>query len=451
MSTTNDPKCTSIKQRNPLKSSLKPKKGNKSRRETLSMQNYDKTQRSYLNFTDRIKTNATFTYYDSSLDYFLHNTKIKSYDDLCSLQSDTLQAKLQDFCRHLKNTSHPNSISPIMAGVFKFLNSNNVVFNKENITSMYPAKKKPSNEEGYTLDQVQKLVGYWKSKSTRNQSLLLLLACSGVREGAIPTLRFQDLKEHEDTYLIIPYRGEKEEYVTFCTPECKNVIDSYIEDKKKRGESTTSKSFVFTNYKTDKPFSESRTRSLLQGTLDKLDDVERVKDEESGRFNIAFVHGLRKFCDTQLEEAGIKDSKIQKLIGHINGLASIYYDAKSTKLYEAYKKAIPLLTILPENRQKSLISKLQEGRTDEEMAQQETISRQGEQIKFMEKKIAHMETNPYNKYTEEKEGKMLTLSESTLAELIQTEVRKALEHTRRKKKSMLAIMPPINLFSKLQG
>lgn len=451
MSTTNPKRPFCINTNDAQTRRMKGKK-TRSRREILQMEHFDKTQRSYLNFTDRIKSNATFVYYDSSLDYFLHNSKIKSYDDLCALQSDDIQAKLQDFCRHLKNTSHPNSISPIMAGVFKFLHANGVKFDKENITSMYPAKRKPSNEEGYTLDQVQKLVGYWKSKSTRNQSVLLLLGSSGAREGAIPTLRFQDLKEHEDTYLIIPYRGEKEEYVTFCTPECKKVIDSYIEDKKKRGESTSPKSFVFTNYKTDKPLSESSIRSMLQWTLDHLDDVNRVKDEQSGRFNIAFVHGLRKFCDTQFEEAGIKDSKIQKLIGHLNGLTSIYYDAKSPKLYEAYKKAIPLLTILPENRQKSLISKLQEGRTDEEMAQQETISRQGDQIKFMEDKIADMENaKPYQTFSEEKEGRMLTISESTLSELIQTEVRKALEHSKKKTKSVTTIMPPISLFNKLQG
>ena len=324
MSTTNPKTPFCINTRDVKKTRMKGKK-TRSRSEILKMAHFDKSQRSYLNFTDRIKSNATFVYYDSSLDYFLHNSKIKSYDDLCALQSDALQAKLQDFCRHLKNTSHPNSITPIMAGVFKFLHANGVKFDKENITSMYPAKKKPSNEEGYTLDQVQKLVGYWKSKSSRNMAVIMLLGVSGAREGAIPLLKFKDLKEHEDTYLIIPYRGEKEEYVTFCTPECKKIIDSYIEDKKKRGEPTTPNSFVFTNYNTDKPFSESSIRSLLQWTLNHLEDVERTKNDESGRFNIAFVHGLRKFCDTQFEEAGIKDSKIQKLIGHLNGLTSIYY------------------------------------------------------------------------------------------------------------------------------
>ena len=450
MSTTNPKRPFCINTRDAKKTRMKGKK-TRSRRELLKMVDFDKTQRSYLNFTDRIKSKATFTYYDSSLDYFLHNCKIDSYDDLCGLQSDAIQEKLQDFCRHLKNTTHPNSISPIMAGVFKFLHANGVKFDKENITSMYPAKKKPSNEEGYTLDQVQKLVGYWKSKSSRNMAVIMLLGVSGVREGAIPTLKFRDFKEHEDTYLIIPYRGEKEEYVTFCTPECKMIIDAYIADKVKRGEPTTPNSFVFTNYNTNDPFSESNIRSLLQWTLDKLPEIERTKDEESGRFNIAFVHGLRKFCDTQFEEAGIKDSKIQKLIGHLNGLTSIYYDAKSPKLYEAYKQAIPLLTILPENRQKRLISKLQEGSTEQEIEQQKTIETMSQKITFLEEKIKDMNDNPHKTYTE-KEEKMLTLSESTLAEMIQAEVKKALEHTKTKSKSVTSIMPPIGtLFKQLQG
>ena len=74
-----------------------------------------------------------------------------------------------------------------------------------------------------------------------------------------------------------------------------------------------------------------------------------------------------------------------------------------------------------------------------------------QQIKFMEEKIQDMNENPHKTFRE-KEEKMLTLSESTLAEMIQAEVQKALEHTKTKSKSVTSIMPPIGtLFKQLQG
>lgn len=67
MSITNPKTPFCINTKDAKKTRMKGKK-TRSRRELLKMVDFDKTQRSYLNFTDRIKSKATFTYYDSSLD-----------------------------------------------------------------------------------------------------------------------------------------------------------------------------------------------------------------------------------------------------------------------------------------------------------------------------------------------------------------------------------------------
>ena len=112
MSITNPKRPFCINTKDAKKTRMRGKK-TRSRRELLNMVQFDKSQRSYQNFTDRIKSKAIFTYYDSSLDYFLHNCKIESYDDLCALQGDAIQEKLQDFCRHEENITPKFNISKL--------------------------------------------------------------------------------------------------------------------------------------------------------------------------------------------------------------------------------------------------------------------------------------------------------------------------------------------------
>jgi integrase len=63
--------------------------------------------------------------------------------------------------------------------------------------------------------------------------LSLLLASTGIRIGAIPGLRLRNIEKAEigaatSIYKITVYEGFKEEYITFTTPECTVVIDSYL-------------------------------------------------------------------------------------------------------------------------------------------------------------------------------------------------------------------------------
>jgi hypothetical protein len=48
-----------------------------------------------------------------------------------------------------------------------------------------------------------------------------------MRIGAMHTLKVEDLEKIDDIYKIIVYAGDKEEYFTFCTPEC--AIEMHIQ------------------------------------------------------------------------------------------------------------------------------------------------------------------------------------------------------------------------------
>jgi len=71
--------------------------------------------------------------------------------------------------------------------------------------------------------------------------VILLLAGTGMRIGAIPTLKIRNLKKIDEygLYQITVYEKAKEQYTTFCTPECTKSVDSYLECHRRYGETIT--------------------------------------------------------------------------------------------------------------------------------------------------------------------------------------------------------------------
>jgi len=364
-------------------------------------------------------------------------------------------AHLREWTRFSKEQHHPNSVRMILAPVFLFLDANEIEHNRRTIVKMFPKRRKFTNAEGYKLHQIQTMVKFWDNKSPRNKAITLTLATTGVREGAIPLLKVGDVTPIEDCFMFVVYRGEDEEYVTFCTPETRVAIEEYLDIRRGKGEKITDASPLFIwNYRKIaqrskvSPITEDAIASMMGYVLEKNPSIQRIKDSLSGHYNIALVHGLRKFCDTQLEESGIKDSKIQKLIGHKNGLTGLYFDAQSTKLFADYKKAIPLLIISKETRQQSLIDTLQLGKTEDEIQTIKIIEDQVEHIKFLETRIDEIESNHASSYKEHGE-QMITLSEATLEQIVSAQVKKELTKHHNKEETANLILPPITLFDKL--
>ena len=50
-----------------------------------------------------------------------------------------------------------------------------------------------------------------------------------MRMGVLRFLKLRDLEKIDEAYKITVYSGDKEEYFTFCTPECAKEIDAYID------------------------------------------------------------------------------------------------------------------------------------------------------------------------------------------------------------------------------
>ena len=112
---------------------------------------------------------------------------------------------------------------------------NDVVLNWKNLKKFIKCDKTNNSingkDRGYEHIEIQKILEF---SDQRLKTAFLVLASTGIRIGALQTVRIGDLERIDNLYKIIVYRGDKEEYFTFTTPECAKAIDTYLDFRKKR-------------------------------------------------------------------------------------------------------------------------------------------------------------------------------------------------------------------------
>ena len=88
----------------------------------------------------------------------------------------------------------------------------------------------------YSHSDIQTLL---QNTSRLDRAIILCMALSGPRVGAIPLVRIKDLEpiDKYDIYKITYYPHSKNSrYFSFSTPECRKAIDDYLEYRKRWGE-----------------------------------------------------------------------------------------------------------------------------------------------------------------------------------------------------------------------
>ena len=115
------------------------------------------------------------------------------------------------------------AIHNYVSAIFKFYKVSDVILNTDKINQYLPEFRKSKKDRAYTYEENHRLLDI---ADERMRSVILLLASTGMRIGAIPGLRLRNLEKVEseyDIYKITVYEGFDDEYVTFCTPECTKV------------------------------------------------------------------------------------------------------------------------------------------------------------------------------------------------------------------------------------
>ena len=125
-----------------------------------------------------------------------------------------------------------------------FVEMNDKVLNKRKITRFIPPDESAHRDKAYRVGEIGAILdsGFCDE---RTRTMVLLMASTGMCLGALPGLCFGHLtymSEHKLYKILVYATSRKDRYYTYCTPECATAIDSYLNYRRRLGETITDKS-----------------------------------------------------------------------------------------------------------------------------------------------------------------------------------------------------------------
>jgi len=285
-----------------------------------------------------ITSNQTRERYDFEIEKFREHFRIRDFDSLLTIGVKKSQEMIEDYVFFLKGKNlRGNGIRSRMAGIKTFYYANDMILNWEKVFRMLREERKSGNDKPYSRKDISTLLE--NVKNITHKAVILFLASSGCRVGAISELRLKDVTDMGNCKCIKVYGDSKYEYHTFLTPEASDYLDKHLGIMKKKGINPNDLVFPAKS----RSYSTMISRNSRQIRGEKIDN----------RYEIAGLHGLRKFFDTVLKSnIKINSNIAEKLTGHSTTfyLDNVYFKPTIESMFKEYQKAIPDLTITKEYR-----------------------------------------------------------------------------------------------------
>jgi len=274
------------------------------------------------------------------------------------------EKEFADFLVKRGELTSPATVALIRNSMMKFFDASKVPRRRDSdrgvdwgyINEYVPERRKFGNDRAPTTEEMRAIMNVC---DLRMRCLLLFMGSSGARVGAIGYLKWRDVVpvEHEGAKFarVTVYRGEREQYDTFVTPECYGHLMEYRRIREGAGEKLTPQSPVFvTEFNVDEPRMEKVRGLSVDGAKCRLAYVMKKANlrgvihegRNSRRFEFKQAHGFRKFFKTRMEMSGVKPIITEMLMGHTLGVASSYMRPTEKEMLEEYAKAIDELTIV---------------------------------------------------------------------------------------------------------
>jgi site-specific recombinase XerC len=280
------------------------------------------------------------------------------------------------------------AISNYIRPVISFCKINDIILNSKRINKFMPPYLRSKKGSGYSAEQIKKLLDI---ADERIRVVILLASSCGLRIGAIPILKVGSLKEVNDLYQITVYENEQEEYIAFCTSECRKAIEDYLEMRRRYGEIITEASpLIREQFDKRDQFAVAHPRSIKEGLLaQKLTEmaeaaglrtrIHLVEGQKPGGHTkeIPACNGFRRFYCGTLVDSGLQTEKRWLLEGHaLLANDSSYVKVTPEALLEQFELAHDYLVIEPSMRLKRKVERL-----ELERSQIESLARELQQIK----------------------------------------------------------------------
>lgn len=294
---------------------------------------------------------------------------------LIQLKPEQLTPMIINYVLHLKKVAKQtagkakhgeicvNSVKTYLSGIQSFFVYNDMVLNWKRIIKYCP-EPVTNNLRSYTKEEIIKILSL---ADPRDRCLILLMVSTGMRVGAIKTLRKKHLKKLDESnigILTVYAESKRDCYNALVTPECMAAIDEYLEYRRKQCERITDESFLIRNKFATFSRETNRPKPLLEPVINK--QMKFLLRKAGLPFDeLQPDHSLRKFFNTALLNSDVNYSFKELLMGrHKRNLDRVYYDANNDKSREKivleYMKAVDALTINEEYRLKKKISEYEE-------------------------------------------------------------------------------------------
>ena len=229
------------------------------------------------------------------------------------------------------------------------------------IAKIMPRVRRTGSDRAPTIQEIRQMM---EAADARTRCIILACSSSGIRVGAFDGMVWGDVTpmfaqdgggEVRAARLLV-YRGSVEEYVTFVTPECHDMLLKYMAMREEIGEKITAESPLIRDSWDSHPYRKniskdpraasplaSKTISNMMGRFLKKANMRGAKRAGTAMHEFKQIHGFRKFFKTNAERT-MKTIDVEKLMGH----AENYYKPPEEYLLGQYAAAVPNLTISEE-------------------------------------------------------------------------------------------------------
>ena len=249
----------------------------------------------------------------------------------------------------------------------------------------------PNDRKGLSKSDIRTLLGV--AKSWKVKALILFEASSGISGDDILRFTVADFnkgltkvydkntrKERTICRFTLKRGKTSKEFTTFISEETVKAIQNYL--KLERIDPTPSDPLFTTHKKTKRPLQVQG----LMGIYRRLNKFAGWKSE-SGRYNKATSHMLRKFFNTQMINAGMPEEIREHLMGHAldNKIRDAYFLSNHDELQRVYVQYMDKVAIGP-TKPPINMTEFTEIKTGYEIAQSENLKLKQE-IKLLNKDI----------------------------------------------------------------
>lgn len=324
------------------------------------MQEQIQSERLFLN---SVGSNYTRTAYKFYLKKYLDVCGYKDTTELLArdhkqIENEIIEVIITFKEKGMKRAAIANYTKPVIS----FCKINDKMLNTRKINKFLPPRTRNKKSAAYDTEQIQKLLDI---ADERMRVVILLASSCGLRVGAIPGLSVGSLEDVKDLYKITVYENEPEEYIVFCTNECKKSIKDYLAMRERYGEVITKSSpLIREQFDKRDQFSIANPRRIKEDVLMKkltemaeaagLRTRTHLKEGEkpgSQTKNIPVCNGFRRFYCSTLMNSGLTTELRWLLEGHsLHGNDASYIKTTPEHLLEQFEKAHDNLVIEPSMR-----------------------------------------------------------------------------------------------------